>query len=125
MAGFVDVIAQALPYLGVEHIDATANTTWEWFYKVTDDAGTLVDMTAGYTGTCSVHPRGGGAAVVSATVTFPSVGVVRCFVAPATNASVAAGDYEHELTITRTSDGAKVVGVGAGDSTFKVKRKVS
>lgn len=125
MTGFADVITQALPYLATEVIQAVQGTTWEWYYNVTDNDGAQVNMTTGYTGTLSVRPQGGGTEVVAAAVTFPSTGVVRCFAAPATTASVAPGTYVHELTITRTSDSAKVVAVGAGVSTFQVLAKVS
>lgn len=125
MAGFDDVIAQALPYLAVETLQATQDTTWQWGYLITDNDGALVDLTSGFTATLSVRPKGGGTEVVAATVTFPTAGEVLCTVTPATSVGVAVGNYEHELTITRTSDGAQVIAVGAGHSTFQVLRKVS
>lgn len=125
MSGFADVIADAMPYLAVEHIQATQGATWEWTYLVTDHDGANVDMTTGYTGTCSIRTKDGGTDVVTPAVTFPSSGQVKCKVLPAASAAVASGTYYHELTLTRTSDGAVVKAVGGQDSKFLVKKKVS
>jgi hypothetical protein len=125
LSGFADLIADALPYLAVEHIEATQGATWEWAYLLTDHSDANVDMTSGYTGACSIRVKGGGTDVVSVAVTFPTSGQVKCAVTPANSAAVAAGTYYHELTLTRTSDGAVVKAVGGGDSKFAVKKKVA
>lgn len=127
MSGFSDVIDQALPYLARERIEATTGTTWSWGYLIYDNDGALVDMTSGFTGTLSVRTKkdGTGTEVIAATVTFPSSGQVKCTATAAATAAVSPGDYYHELTVTRSSDSAKIVVVGAGDSKFEVKKKVS
>lgn len=127
MSGFNDVIDQALPYLARERIEATSGTTWSWGYLIADNDGALVDMTSGYTGTLSIRTAsdGSGSEVIAPTVTFPSAGQVKCTAAPTATGALTPGSYFHELTITRTSDSAKVVVVGAGDSKFRIKKKVS
>lgn len=82
-------------------------------------------MTTGYTGALSIRTKDGGGDVVTVAVTFPSAGQVKCAVTPANSANVAADLYYHELTLTRSSDGAVVKAVGGGDSKFKVKKAVA
>lgn len=125
MAGFDDLIADALPYLAREEITATQGTTWEWSYSVTDHDDAAVNMTTGFTGSCSIREVGGTVDLVTVTVTFPVSGQIKCKALPTSTDDIAPGNYFHELTIVRTSDSAKIIAVGGGDSQFSVKRKVA
>jgi hypothetical protein len=123
VAGFDDVIQSALPYLASETISATAGTSWWWGYLITDDAGTLVDLSSGFTFDASIRTQAGTEVAVP-TVTTPTTGAVQCKVTPAVSAAITAGAYYHEVTIARTSDAAKIIIVGAGDARLIVKAKV-
>ncbi|MGZ4520692.1 MAG: hypothetical protein ACXVXW_09820 [Mycobacteriaceae bacterium] len=124
MAGFDDLIPAAMPYLATERIPATANTSWQWDYTLLDDSGALVNVSSGFTFSAIITTVG-GATVCTPTITSPSTGILRCVVPPSTTASIAPGMYLHEVKITRTSDSAKVLVVGAGDAKFVVKKAVS
>ena len=128
MAGFDDLIPAAMPYLATEKITAVAGTSWQWDYDLLDDAGNPVDISTGYTSAAVIRSRnadGTYTTVYTPTCTTPSTGVLRCTVSPATTSSDTGKTYYHEVTVTRTSDSAKVCVVGGGDATFVVKRKVS
>lgn len=125
MSGFDDLIPEAMPYMGTEEILATCGTSWLWEYELSDNTGALVNLTTGYTATAKICPPDSTTSVVSVTVTFPTSGVVRCSVTAANSASVDPGVYYHEVTVTRTSDSSKIILVGAGDATFRAKRKAS
>lgn len=125
MTGFDDLILDALPYLAVEEISAAQGTTWRWGYSVTDHAGNDVDLTSGFTGSCSIREKGGVSDVVAVTVTFPVTGQILCAIAPTLSDDVARGTYYHELKIIRASDSAQILAVGAGDSVFLVKKRVA
>jgi hypothetical protein len=125
VAGFDDLIADALPYLGREEITATQGTTWRWSYTVTDHAEDAVDLTSGFTGSCSLRLKGEGTDAATPTVTFPTAGQIVCTLAATASDDVEPDLYVHEVTITRTSDGAKIIAVGGGDSFFRVLPKVA
>lgn len=125
MAGFDDLIPEAMPYLATEERAATAGTAWRWEYELRDSVGTLIDLSTGYTATAGICLENSTTSVVTIAVTFPSTGVVRCSVTAANSAVVTPGIYYSEVTVTRTSDSAKVILVGAGDAKFIVKRKAS
>lgn len=122
MAGFDDLIAEALPYLDTETIEGTAGTTWLWDYALLDSTLSLVNISAGFTLSATIRDQN-GVELVAPVVTSPSTGVLRCFVSPA-NSAIAAGQHRHEVTIVRNSDSAKIIAVGAGDSVFIVKAMV-
>lgn len=122
MAGFDDLIAEALPYLDVETIEGTAGTTWLWDYALLDSTLSLVNISVGYTLSATIRDQA-GVELVAPVVTSPSLGVLRCFVSPV-NSAIAAGLHLHEVTIVRNSDSAKIIAVGAGDSVFIVKAMV-
>jgi len=124
MSGFDDLIPAAMPFLASEVIEATNGTSWEVEYLVFDDDDALVNMTVGFTGSASIRSTGGGE-VLAPTLTFPSAGVVRFAATPAQSAAVAEGSYGHEVTITRSSDSAKIIIVGGGGGRFIVRGKVS
>lgn len=88
-----------------------------------DRDGALVNMTTGFTGDASIRDAA-GTEVIAPTVTFPASGQVVLAATAAASAAAAVGVHFSELTVTRTSDGAKVVFFGAGDSKFEVKKKV-
>lgn len=125
MAGFDDLIPNAMPYLATEELVGTAGTSWQWDYPLVDNLGNPVDLTTGFAGTAVICAAGSTTSVVTVSLTFATGGVVRCTVTPSASAAVPPGAYFHEVTITRTSDSRKIIVVGAGDSKFIVKRKVS
>ncbi|MGZ4518935.1 MAG: hypothetical protein ACXVXW_00765 [Mycobacteriaceae bacterium] len=124
MAGFDDLIPAAMPYLATEHIPATAGASWQWDYELLDDADTPIDISSGFTFSVAITTKS-GATVCTPTTSTPSTGVLRCAVTPVVSATVPEDVYYHEVKITRTSDGAKVIAVGAGDAKFIVKKAVS
>lgn len=124
MAGFDDLIPEAMPYLAIEEISGTGGTDWQWDYQITDKSGNLVDFATGFTFAMKLVNRA-GVTVYSPTVAQVLTGVLRCTLAASATAADPGTKYLHELTITRTSDGKKIVVVGAGDSEFTVKRKWS
>lgn len=124
MAGFEDLIAEAMPYLAREEMEATQDTTWRWGYIVTDFDKALVDLTVGFTGSCAIRVKNGDTDAVTMTVTFPVAGQILCAADPPDNDEVPVGVYFHEVTVTRDSDGAQIVVVGSGDSRIGVKKKI-
>lgn len=124
MAGFDDLIPAAMPYMATEHITATGGTDWQWDYLLKDDNGDPVDVGTGFTRTIKLVDSG-GSVIYTPTAAQASTGLVRCTLAAATSAGDVGTTYFHELTIIRTSDSKKIIIVGAGDSTFVVKKKVS
>lgn len=131
MSGFDDLIAAGLPYLATEHIKATANSTWQWDYLLTDDADALVDISTGFTLSATIATRSGTAdaytytSLYAPTCSTPSTGKLRCVVTPATNTADPGGTYYHAVKVVRNSDSAAVIVVGGGDSKFSVKKKVA
>lgn len=127
MAGFDDLIAAAMPYLATEYITGSAGSDWEWDYEFEDDDGNLVTINSGFTFTAKLHSRSGGTytVVYTATTSTPTATVLRCTMAAATTTADPGAMYYHEVRITRTSDGKKILAVGAGDSKFIVKAKES
>lgn len=125
MAGFDDLIPAAMPYMATEKLTATAGTDWQWDYRLLDDAGDPVDVGTGFTRTMKLVDQTDGTVVYTPTVTQVSTGLVRCTLDATTTASDPGSKYDHELTITRTSDSKKIIVVGAGDAEFVVKKKVS
>lgn len=128
MAGFDDLIPAAMPYLATETIRGTAGSDWQWDYEFEDDAGNLITINTGYTATAKLHSRNSSGVytvVYTATVTFPTATSMRCSIAAATTTADTGNKYFHEVTLTRTSDSKKITVVGAGDSTFLVKKKES
>lgn len=124
MAGFDDLIPEAMPYLATEAIEATKGADWEWGYVLNDNDGTPVNMTSGYTGLCQIRDDA-GVLVLTPTVTFPVAGQVVCRVTNATTETATAGKHKHELEITRTSDGKKIKAVGGSRSTFTILAEVA
>lgn len=125
MAGFDDLLATALPYLDWEEMAVTQGSTWTWSYLLVDDDDDLVDMTSGFTAGLSIRSRGGTVDVVPVTVSFPAPGAITCFASAITTDAAVPGLYYHELTVTRTSDSAVLIAVGAEDSRFLIQRKVA
>lgn len=125
MAGFDDLLAAAIPYLDWEEMAVTQGTTWEWSYLLLDDSKVLVDLTVGFTGTMSIRTRNGDTDLVTVGVTFPAAGAVTCTAVPTATDEIEPGRYYHELTLTRTSDSAVLIAIGAEDSIFVVKKKVA
>lgn len=124
MAGFDDLIPAAMPYMATETLTATAGTDWQWDYQFLDDAKDPVDLGTGFTRTMKLVDAN-GTPVYTPTVTQVSTGLLRCTHAASASASDQGTTYFHELTIVRTSDSKKLIVVGAGDSTFIVKKKWS
>lgn len=123
MAGFEDLIDESMPYLWRDGREATVGTTWRWGYVVRDADGNLIDFT-GITGDMSIRTPS-GTEIFAPTVTFPAAGEILCTATPAATAALTPRDRcLSELTLTRTSDGAKVLAFGAGDSVFSLKKKV-
>lgn len=118
MSWFDDRIEDAMPYLVVEELRATAGASWQWSYTF-PDAG--ADLGVAYEATCRVGAtRTGSTSVVPVTVTFPTTSRVLCVV-DNDDTSVPAARYFHEVEIKRTSDGRRLKIVGGGDSELIVK----
>ena len=123
MAGFDDLIPAAMPYLAREELDASTGSSWEWEYLIDDNAGDPVDFT-GITGVCEIHAKGDSGVLIAPTVTL-TTGKVTVTATAAQTTGLAAGQYRHEVELTRTSDSAVVKVVGSGDSVFNIKGEVT
>lgn len=123
MAGFDDLVAEAMPYMAVEHIMGARGSSWEWSYELRDTAGALVDWT-GVTGVCELRSAIGGGVVLAPTVALPSAGIIKITATPTQTGGVTAGTYLHEVELTNAA-GRKVKVVGSGDSRFIVKAEVT
>lgn len=72
MAGFADLVLQGQPalYGGGCTGSGTEGATWRWrFIDVKDNAGTLVNLLTGVTGTCQILTAIDGTVVATPTVT--------------------------------------------------------
>ena len=126
MAGFDDLVAQAMPYLATEDMSAVAGMSWEWWYDgLNDNDGVPVDW-AGVTGTCEIWRD--DTLLVSPTVAFPNPGSIKVTVSPSQTGPLApagGGDVaaRHEVELVNGA-GRRVTVVGAGGTRFVIQAQV-
>lgn len=125
MASFDDLILTTQP-IAVAPEEAVIGTDWEHLKgQFVDSAGTAIAWTSGYTGLCKIKDKAGGTTIATPTVSFPSAGYVKTTLANATTETIAPGEYQWEVEVTRTSDGKRVKLWGAEMSTYTVRNEVA
>lgn len=126
MAGFDDIVAEAMPYMARELLTATAGASWDVPYEVRDSTNTLVTWPTGSSVMAAMYPtKSGSAATLTFTATLPGPGLVRFTATPAQTEPLTPGVYYHEVEVTEGGTGRKVKLVGSGDSRILVKAEVA